>query len=355
MGKALSDAVIDWNLMTNEVWFSDSFYTFFGYSPKKVHPNMAFWQEGLHPDDKVRVWAEMKEFVGDGQDSCSCEYRFRRKNGAYANILARGYLIRDDSGRATHMVCAMVDLTKKKKAEELQREREQVENRYQFISTVSHELRSPLTVIQNGIEMVTDGVDGPVTAEQKAHLGISLHHVDRLNRLVNDVLDFQKMETGRMQFHLSPQDVNRIAAEVVRGFQDEAHKKGLSLDLQLDPALPKVVCDPDAMEQVLTNLLSNAIKYSDHGHVVMKTTRDGGQQIRVAVSDNGIGIKKEDQDKLFHSFCRIETPGVPRREGTGLGLAICKKIIDTCHGKMGVSSEWGHGSTFYFTLPIIQK
>lgn len=355
VGKALSDAVMDWNLMTNEVWLSESFYTFFGYSPQKTVPSIEFWKEGLHPDDRVRVWDKMNELVGGDQDSCSSEYRFRRKNGAYAHILGRGYLIRDETGRAMHMVCAMIDMTKKKKAEELQREREQMESRYQFISTVSHELRSPLTVIQNGIEMVTDGVDGPVTEEQKVHLGMSLHHIERLNRMVNDVLDFQKMETGRMPFHLAPQDVNFIAAEAVRGFRDEAQKKGISLGLHLEPVLPRIVCDPDALEQVMTNLISNAIKYSDHGHVTVKTQRYGDHQIRVAVSDEGIGIKKEDQDKLFNSFFRIETPGVPRREGTGLGLAICKKIIDACHGKIGVSSELGHGSTFYFTLPIIQK
>lgn len=230
-------------------------------------------------------------------------------------------------------------------------EQKSAEKRYQFISAVSHELRSPLAVIQSGIETVVDGVDGPITELQKSHLSTSLHHVDRLNRLVNDVLDFQKMETGRMPFHVEPHDINAIAAGVVQSFRDEAEKKEIVLDLQSDQRLPKVVCDPDAMEQVFTNLLSNAIKYSDHGRVVVKTQMGDDNMVRVTVSDDGIGIKKEDQEKLFHSFYRIETPGRPRSEGTGLGLAICKKIIDACHGKIGVESEFGHGSTFYFVLP----
>lgn len=222
--------------------------------------------------------------------------------------------------------------------------------REEFTSMVSHELRSPLSVVHGGIEMVLDGVDGPINDKQKKHLDASLRNVERLIRLINNVLDLKKIEAGRVELHIQPQEVNRIINDVVEGFQDAATKKGLHLELELGKNLPRALCDKDAISQVITNLLSNAMKFTSQGKVTVKT-EEQDHAIRITVADEGVGIRKEDQHKLFQTFSQIRHEGVSNIGGSGLGLVISKKIVEANHGAIGVESAEGHGSSFYVTLP----
>lgn len=241
------------------------------------------------------------------------------------------------------------DITERKKAEE--KLKETMSMKSDFISMVSHELRTPLTVIKEGIALVTDGSAGEINEEQRELLGLSKKHVDRLAKLINDVLDFQKLEAGRMKTCAQPNDINEIVREVCETMTLAAKDRGVDLLLELEDGLPIVGFDKDKITQVLTNLVDNAMKFTEKGNIVIKTSKKKGM-IHVSVSDTGCGIKKKDLPRVFGRFEQLSSGGERKTGGTGLGLAISKGIIEQHNGEIWVDSVFGKGTTFIFTLPI---
>ncbi|MFA5144169.1 MAG: ATP-binding protein [Candidatus Omnitrophota bacterium] len=220
-----------------------------------------------------------------------------------------------------------------------------------FISTVSHELRTPLAAIKESIAIVLDGVTGAVSDSQKEFLIMAKRNVDRLARLINDILDFQKMESGKIVFNMQKNDINETVEEVGSTMATVASQKNLEFTLELEENLPKFTFDKDKIIQVLTNLVSNAIKFTDSGGVIIKTASKGSA-VYVYVQDTGVGIKEEDIPKLFMEFEQLGTSVERQTGGTGLGLAISKKIIERHDGRIWAQSEYGKGSTFIFFLPF---
>ncbi len=241
------------------------------------------------------------------------------------------------------------DITERKKAEE--KLKETMAMKSQFISMVSHELRTPLTAIKEGIALVVDGLAGEINEEQKELLDISKKNVNRLARLINDVLDFQKIESGKMTFNMKSGDINTTAKEVYDTMSSSAMNIGVELLLKLNDNLPKARFDSDKITQVLTNLVSNAMKFTEKGTITIEASKRNGA-IQVSVSDTGHGIKEKDLPRVFDRFEQLATNGERKTGGTGLGLAISKEIIERHDGKIWVESEFGKGSKFTFTLPI---
>ena len=219
---------------------------------------------------------------------------------------------------------------------------------------VSHELRTPLTVIKEGIAIILDGSMGPVKPEQKPYLEAAQNNVNRLTRLINDVLDYQKLEAGQVELRSRPGDINAVALGVIHEFSAVVEKKGLKVISELGEGLSKISFDQDGITQVLINLVNNAIKFSSKGNLTLRTERSKNV-IRVSVQDEGVGIRMEDIPKLFKNFSQIPIDGDRKIGGTGLGLAICKKIVEMHRGKIGVESVYGKGSTFFFFLPVEER
>lgn len=222
----------------------------------------------------------------------------------------------------------------------------------EFIAAVSHELRTPMAVIREGIDLVLGGETGPVNEKQCHFLGIAKRNVDRFARLVNEVLDFQKLESGQMEFKFAEQDLNVVIQDVWESFDLTAKGKALGLLVEFGENLPLVSFDQDKIVQVLTNFVNNAIKFSERGTIVIRS-ENLGDSVRVSVQDQGPGIREEDIPKLFKSFSQVSGDPYYNAGGTGLGLAISKQIVEKHGGKIGVSSIPEKGSTFYFTLPIL--
>ena len=222
----------------------------------------------------------------------------------------------------------------------------------EFTSMVSHELRTPLTVIKESVSIVYDGLAGDVNDDQKSFLETSKRNVDRLARLINDVLDYQKLDARQMQFVMKKEKINDIVRESADSFRLSLKGRGVELDLDLAEELPEMELDRDRITQVLVNLLNNAMKFTDEGRIVLRTESEGDQAVKVSVQDSGIGIRPEDKDKLFKSFSQITTGKRKNTGGTGLGLVLCKKIIEQHGGTIDVDSVEGEGSTFYFILPM---
>ncbi len=220
----------------------------------------------------------------------------------------------------------------------------------EFSSTISHELRTPLASIKAAIDIVMSGSAGVVTLEQNDFLGRAKSNVDRLSRLINDILDLAQLESGKKALKLVPGDINKTIEVVAQTQEAVAMAQGLSLKVLLDGQAPVLNYDADKITQVLNNLISNAIKFTQAGSITISTVRKA-QEIQVRVEDTGSGIKQEDMVKLFEKFQQLGDSH-QRCAGTGLGLAICKEIIRQHGGQIKVESTSGQGSCFYFILPI---
>jgi signal transduction histidine kinase len=220
----------------------------------------------------------------------------------------------------------------------------------QFLSTISHELRTPLTAIKEGIRLVYCEASGKINEEQKELLGIAQRNVDRLARLINDVLDFQKLEAGKMNFELDQNNINEVVEEIRETVTCIAAEKGLDVFTELALDLPLFSFDRDKITQVLTNLLNNAIKFTEQGSITISTTKTD-HSIEVSIQDTGPGIVKEDISKLFQEFEQLDEKD-RKTGGTGLGLAISRQIIKNHNGKIWAESEFGKGTRFSFILPV---
>jgi len=222
----------------------------------------------------------------------------------------------------------------------------------EFSSTISHELRTPLASIKAAIDIVMSGSAGTVTDEQGDFLGRAKNNVDRLNRLINNILDLALLESGKTSLKITSGNINQTIKSVVEAQEAVARTKGLLMDLSLDSQVPVLSYDADKMIQVLNNLICNAIKFTSSGGITVSSIYSTNpNEVQVRVQDTGYGIKEEDMVKLFEKFQQLGD-AQQRCAGTGLGLAICKEIIRQHGGKISVQSTAGKGSCFYFTLPI---
>lgn len=244
------------------------------------------------------------------------------------------------------MMSLLDDLEKAKEKIQIQ-----ADAKTEFTSMVSHELRTPMSAIKLGVDLVLSDPHCPLDEKLVRRLNIVQKNIDRLVRLINAVLDFQKIESGKMEFHRKWVQVNDMVREIFQQFVPLAKGKGLKLSTELGARLPKVLCDEDRVAQVIDNLVNNAIKFSERGTVTLRTHREGNW-LRVSVADEGPGIKDEDKAKLFMSFSQLEINGSKQTGGSGLGLAISKRIVEAHGGQMGVESVFGRGATFSFTLPL---
>ncbi|MGA2914544.1 MAG: ATP-binding protein [Sedimentisphaerales bacterium] len=241
------------------------------------------------------------------------------------------------------------DVTDRKETEEKLKEMMKIKS--EFTAIVSHELRTPLTSIKEGIALVLDGLAGDINGEQAELLGIAKKNVDRLARLINDILDFQKLDSRMMKFNFETNNINEIVKDVYKTMVSSAKKAELDIILELDNSLPKCSFDSDKITQVLTNLVVNAMKFTKRGNITIKTGRSSNS-IRVSVSDTGCGIKKGNMSKIFNKFEQLDCSGERKTGGTGLGLAISREIIEQHNGTIWVESKFGKGSIFTFTLPV---
>ena len=234
---------------------------------------------------------------------------------------------------------------------ETYREIEQLSKlRSEFVSIVSHEFRTPLTGIQGFSEMMRD--ENLSLPEMREFAGDINKDARRLARLITDMLDLDRMESGRMTLNAEPVDLNRIVSETAAQFRLSAADHPIVLDL--DASLHQMLGDPDRLTQVVTNLVSNAIKYSPAGGAVELRTECSGRVVTLTVTDHGIGIAPEELEKVFDRYSRIDTTQTRSIQGTGLGLPIVRQIVQLSEGTVWATSEVGRGSVFHVRLPLVE-
>ena len=227
----------------------------------------------------------------------------------------------------------------------------------QFLSNISHELRTPLNSIIGFTDLLlTEDLGAPLSVQQRDFLDTVGRNGRQLLQLINELLDLQRIAAGRMELKPEPVQLAGMLTEAANSVQAQTQKHRHTLVVTPPPAELRVQADPGRVRQVLLNLLSNAIKFTPDGGritVVAAPVNGGGaiSEVRIAVSDTGIGIAAEDQPKLFKEFSQLDASASRKYEGTGLGLALSRQLVELHGGTMGVESEMGKGSTFWFTLP----
>jgi signal transduction histidine kinase len=257
------------------------------------------------------------------------------------------------------------DITERKKAEEeikkfnkmtndlqesiaLQKHLEKIKT--EFLSVTSHELRTPITPISSQVEMLLGEFFGKLTDEQKHSLEMIQRNVSQLDNLISDIFDISKMESGNINFAMNEWDINMVLKDVVESMGVKANARNIFLKLKAEN-IPHIIFDKDRIIQVLNNLINNAIKFTDSGGEIIVEAVDKKDHVLIKVIDTGIGISKEDCEKLFQPFVQADSSMSRNYEGTGLGLAISKGIIAAHQGSIWVESGPGKGSVFQFTIP----
>ena len=309
------------------------------------------------PDFLGRKCHEVMHGLGSHWPGCTFLHTLEDKVSAVSEVddsvigvplLVTTSPILDDKGKVTGIVHLAKDISQMKKAH--REMKEAIEMKSQFISTASHELRTPLTAIKESIEIVNEAAADKLDAQMKGFLDLAKRNIDRLSRLIDDILDLQKLEAGKVELHLQEIDINEVVKEVRASMAPVAERKGLQLSLSLIDHPARLRFDKDKITQVLVNLVNNAVKFTEMGSITIATRQEGGAVV-VTVADTGPGIKKEDLTRLFQKFQQLESPSRRKTGGTGLGLAISKQIVEKHGGRIWVDSEVGVGTRFNFLLP----
>jgi signal transduction histidine kinase len=242
-----------------------------------------------------------------------------------------------------HLFTGLVrDITERKNIERLKSE---------FVSTVSHELRTPLTSIRGSLGLMAGGMAGELSGKATGLIDIAVRNCERLTLLINDILDIEKIESGRMQFDFAPQPLLPLIQQAIEANRGYGESLGVRFVLATVLADVRVNVDGERLIQVMTNLLSNAAKFSPpDSHVEIMVTRPHGM-VRVSVVDHGPGVPMEFRERIFQRFAQADASDTRRRGGTGLGLSITKAIVERFGGQIGFDSVVGQGAVFHFDLP----
>jgi signal transduction histidine kinase len=246
-------------------------------------------------------------------------------------------------GESGTFISVARDLTERKKVEQMKNE---------FISTVSHELRTPVTSIRGSLGLLAGGVAGELTKQARELVDIATSNSERLILLINDILDIEKIESGKMRFNLGPVRLREVLDTALQANRGYAQRFGVELVLAGEAPDITVTADGDRLLQVLANLLSNAAKFSPAGGKVEVSAARRGDGVRVQVRDHGSGIPADFQDKIFGKFSQADSSDTRRLGGTGLGLSIAKAIVEKHGGTIGFETAPGAGTTFHFDLPL---
>ena len=264
----------------------------------------------------------------------------------------------DDKGKYLYSVHIMLDITERKKVieAEIMKETAEAANKAKsdFLASMSHEFRTPLNAVIGFSELMSTGLGGPLTDQQKEYVTDIFTSGQHLLSLVNDILDLSKVEAGRMELQMNEFNIERLIETSIALFKEKAYKHSLQMTLKITHGLDTMIGDERKIKQVLFNILGNAVKFTpDGGRIQVEATlTDDKEFLKYSVSDTGIGISSEDQNKLFKPFEQVDTRLTRKYKGTGLGLSLCRQLVELHGGRIWVESEAGKGSNFIFVIPV---
>jgi len=232
-----------------------------------------------------------------------------------------------------------------------QAQQESIQDRARFISIMTHELRLPMTSIKGYTDLLRQGAAGPVNEKQLSFLTVIRNNIDRMTALISDLSDIARMDSGRLKMEILPLSLMNHVDKALKELHPKLQEKGHLLNVEIPETISPVLSDPIRLVQILANLIRNACMYTpENGLIGIQATQDAGM-VRIEVSDNGIGIKPVDLERLFTPFYRSDDVVVREQQGWGLGLYVVSRLVKAMGGNLGAQCEIGKGSTFWFTLP----
>lgn len=359
LGHALEVAATgawDLDLVGGGAWRALRHDQIFGYPEGRAEWTYDDFLSHVHPDD--RAWVN-ESFGGavasNGTWDFTCRIR-RANDGAERWISARGEVVTDEGGRPERMIGVVRDVTDQQLAEHALREAHHAaeaanRTKSEFLAVMSHELRTPLNAIGGYTDLLEMGIHGAVTEGQRAALARIRVSQQHLLGLINDVLNYAKLETGSVSYDIREVRVQEMLATVEVLIAPQAHARALTLEVGDCPPDLTVRADPEKLRQVLLNLLSNATKFTDAGGRIELSYHEDGECVHLRVRDTGVGIPADKLASIFEPFVQVRSDLTRTAEGTGLGLAISRDLARGMGGDLSVESAVGEGSTFTLTLP----
>lgn len=333
-------SVVITNADGNIEYVNNKFSEVTGYAAHDViGQNPRIVQSGLTP---LEVYESMWQTILDGRQWRG-KLQNRKKNGELFWEEVYISALRDSEGQTTNFVAVKEDITERMRIERMKSE---------FVSTVSHELRTPLTSIRGSLGLLAGGVGGMLPAHAKALVDIAHKNSDRLILLVNDILDMEKIESGKMEFKFTPTELMPLLKHSLES--NHAYAEQFNVTYELEGKLCDVMVNVDVnrLMQVLANLLSNAAKFSPPGDKVIISTAINGNNVRIAVSDHGSGVSEQFRSRIFQKFVQADSSDTRKKGGTGLGLSITKAIVEQMGGSIGFDSQPHVLTTFFVEFPI---
>lgn len=337
-------------------YYSERFREILGFAPN-IFPATFTWSEWVHPDDLAEFRVRMAHHFKGESPYFDVECRALRAAGGHLWLRVRGIAQFDANGRAQRFVGSIVDVNERRQAE-LQlieanvRVTEAARAKEAFLATMSHEIRTPMNGVLGMAGLLADT---QLNDEQRDYIRLIRASGDTLLRLIDDVLDFSKIESGRMTVEAVCVELIGVAEEAFELVAEKARQKNIALICDVRDDVPfHIIGDATRLRQIFLNLMSNAIKFTDAGEIVLRITcdplPDGRIRLNAALSDTGIGIPADRVRKLFEPFTQVDASTTRKYGGTGLGLAIVKRLVNIMGGDVSIDSTEGKGSTFHFSI-----
>jgi K+-sensing histidine kinase KdpD len=339
--QCASDIVYDWDLTADHVdYFGAMFERSRAQNDMLAQTRQEYWSL-IHPDDRARIEQALKDHFETGKPF-SEEYRIGDGKGSYVNVADRSTAIKNQKGVPIRLIGAVSDITERKQAEQMKSD---------FVSFVTHQLRTPLSGVKWMLELATDSMDNP--EDLRSFIQDARTSTNRLIRLVNDLLDISRLERGKLQLTFRNLDLAEVTKDIVGEISPLVVEKEQSIRIEAAADALQVYGDAQLLRQAILNLISNAVKYTPSGgEIRIQMSREGDRALW-SVKDNGIGIPRSDMGKLFEKFYRGSNVQAVETEGTGLGLYLVRLIVERFGGKIWCESVEGAGSKFLMTLPIV--
>jgi len=338
------------------LYVSPVYEEFWGRTCQSLYEQPRSWIEGVHPEDRDLVLNHVEQ--QNRGIATETHFRITRPDGSMRWMRCRAFPLRNPSGQVYRVGSLVEDVTERRQFEEELRgakEAAEAANRAKddFLANVSHEIRTPMNAILGMTELALDTL---LTEDQRQYLQTVKSAADNLLGIINELLDFAKIEAGKMELNAGDFSLRAELRDTLRALAVRAHKKGLELICEVQPDVPvAVVGDAGRLRQVLLNLVGNAIKFTEVGEVVIRVEVAGDLAaedvvvVRFAVRDTGIGVPPDKQDSIFRAFEQEDTSTTRKYGGTGLGLTIAARLVALMGGQITVESEPRRGSTFAFT------
>lgn len=347
------DGLWDWNLITNEVFFSEQWKNMLGYTSNEITNNINEWDKRIHPDDKKNAYDCINKYMTGETDIYINEHRILCKNGEYKWILDRGKIIDyTQDNKPRRMIGTHTDISQQKQQEIELRNLNATKDK--LFSIIAHDLRSPFNSILGLSELAVDKIKNKKYDALEKYCSMVQQATQQTFTLLNNLLDWSRVQTGRIKFTPENIALYETAIDIVALLQTNITQKNIELSFVINENLI-IFADRLMLETIIRNLLSNAIKFTPKsGNITIKAI-EKENVIQISIQDSGIGISNENIKKLFNIETNYTTYGTEKEKGSGLGLLLCKEFVERHNGKIWVESSEGQGSIFFFTILTQQK